>query len=97
MICPRTKGNCGCNCAADCMLAPVAVAVGPFNLFTSPPPPTLAEIERLVDAYGSARAVVALYGHSESALVAAKAALMAAIRLYGRDDGLLPHGSAGKT
>jgi len=56
------------------MLAPVAVAVGPFNLFTSPPPPTLAEIERLVDAYGVAG------GGAEN-----KAALMAAIRAYGRE------------
>ena len=59
------------------MLAPVAVAVGPFNLFTSPPPPTLADIERLVDALVDA----AIYSDVPDAQEA-RAALMTAIRLY---------------
>ena len=84
MICPRTKGNCGCNSAADCMLAPVAVAVGPFNLFTSPPPPTLAEIERLVDAYGHATAMFNRYGIEPDLkrMHQSRAALMAAIQRH---------------
>ena len=87
MICPRTKGNCGCNSAADCMLAPVSVAVGPFNLFTSPPPPTLAEIERLVESYGHATAVYNRYGIEPELkrMQITRAALMAAIRAYGRE------------
>ena len=88
MICPRTKGNCGCNSAADCMLAPVAVAVGPFNLFTSPPPPTLAEMMRLMIDLEDAAHDAAVYPNipqCAASLLQTRAALMAAIRAYGRE------------
>ena len=67
MICPQTNGNCLCANAASCVLAG---SVGFYDgvLATSPPPPTLAEIERLA-------------GDVSLAL----SALMAAIRLYGRE------------
>lgn len=56
--------------------------VGDFNLFTSPPPPTMAEIERLVDAYKDAmlnfeRDNCAHYRKKEEA---ARAVLLAAIQ-----------------
>ena len=44
--------------------------------------PTLAEIERLVDAYGNARATLLYDGYDYGTAQGTKAALMAAIRLY---------------
>ena len=68
MICPQTKAECAHNCSAWMISCKEAV---------KPPPPTLAEIERLVDALVDA----AIYSDVPDAQ-AARAALMAAIRLY---------------
>ena len=50
-----------------------------------PSPPTLADIERLVDEFGEATFDVTRGSESAEAKIAAKAALMAAIRAYGRE------------
>jgi hypothetical protein len=69
MICPQTKEYCDHYfCKTDgCIMVDEKV----------PPPPTLAEIERLVDALVDA----AIYSDVPDAQEA-RAALMAAIRLY---------------
>ena len=76
MICPQTKAKCKnlafCDMTGKCLEHEA-------DLLT-PPPPTLAEIERLVDALVDA----AIYSDVPDAQ-AARAALMAAIRLYGRE------------
>ena len=71
MICPQTKAEC--NLRTCGMLRWCAKT----SRDPSPPPPTLAEIERLVDALVDA----AIYSDVPDAQ-AARAALMAAIRLY---------------
>lgn len=88
MICPRTKGNCSCNSASDCILAPTPVERGDFNLFTSPPKPSLKYIERLVDKvelvcieYGAKGVLTPPAEQAHQAKInAARAALLAAIR-----------------
>lgn len=70
MICPRTGGVCKCSGQEICTLDIAFISLD------SPPPPTMAEIERLVDAYGVAG------GGAEN-----KAALMAAIEKYGAQNG----------
>lgn len=76
MICPQTKAECKnlafCDMTGKCLEHEA-------DLLT-PTPPTLAEIERLVDALVDA----AIYSDVPDAQ-AARAALMAAIRLYGRE------------
>ena len=66
MICPETKQECGIESCCH------------FGCYheSAPQKPTLAEIERLVDAYGVAG------GGAEN-----KAALMAAIEKYGAQNG----------
>ena len=78
MICPHDQSQCFLQrCEKGCADYPVA-----------PPPPTLAEIERLVDAFEFAVDDYRYY-YSRSSTRAeidkAKAALMAAIRAYGRE------------
>ena len=63
MICPQDGHHCGCHASEFCVIR-------------KPPKPTLAEIERLVDAYGVAH--FKTHGDVE----AARAALMAAIKQY---------------
>ena len=72
MICPQTKMECPyeSNCSVVCFRAPEVSTA-------SPPPPTLAEIERLMDELVDA----AIYSDVPDAQEA-RAALMAAIRLY---------------
>ena len=80
MICPQTKAECatiyGCS------------AMGCREEKINPPKPTLAEIERLVDAYAE-KATFTPYAHphdyknAKADEAAARAALMAAIRAYG--------------
>jgi len=76
MICPQTKAKCKnlafCDMTGKCLEHEA-------DLLT-PPPPTLAEIERLVDALVDA----AIYSDVPDAQEA-RAALMAAIRAYGRE------------
>lgn len=76
MICPQTKAKCKnlafCDMTGKCLEHEA-------DLLT-PPPPTLAEIERLVDALVDA----AIYSDVPDAQ-AARATLMAAIRAYGRE------------
>jgi hypothetical protein len=73
MICPQTKAECKnlafCDMTGKCLEHEA-------DLLT-PTPPTLAEIERLMDALVDA----AIYSDVPDAQEA-KAALMAAIRLY---------------
>ena len=80
MICPFGKECQAHRCSSFQCLKPKPKEVGDFNLFTSTPPPTLAEIERLVDALVDA----AIYSDVPDAQEA-RAALMAAIRAYGRE------------
>ena len=65
MICPQTKAGCDCPDRCQLVMPPQDAS------------PTLAEIERLVDALVDA----AIYSDVPDAQ-AARAALMAAIRLY---------------
>lgn len=72
MICPQTKQECS---AKYCVRRNICFDKSfRASAKRAPPPPTMAEIERLVDAYGVAG------GGAEN-----KAALMAAIRAYGRE------------
>ena len=71
MICQVTLDDCKNNCAGKCHF---------LTGQASPPPTTLAEIERLVDALVDA----AIYSDVPDAQEA-RAALMAAIRAYGRE------------
>ena len=76
MICPQTKAKCKnlafCDMSGKCLEHEA-------DLLT-PPPPILADIERLVDALVDA----AIYSDVPDAQEA-RAALMAAIRAYGRE------------
>ena len=78
MICPQTKAECAHNCSAWMISCKEAV---------KPPPPTLAEIERLVESYGHATAMYNRYGIEPELkrMQITRAALMAAIRAYGRE------------
>lgn len=94
MICPRTKGNCLCANAASCV---IAGSVGFYDgvLATTAPPPTLAEIERLAlsmrqssfdkgELVGAEADIDDVY-NAKVVDDTNYAALMAAIRLYGRE------------
>ena len=78
MICPQTKAKCKnlafCDMTGKCLEHEAD--------FLTPRPPTLAEIERLVDESGEATFDVTRGSESAEAKIAARAALMAAIRLY---------------
>ena len=92
MICPQTKQECGCQSLLTCTLSSRDPSRSCLDVVT--PPPTLAEIERLVDEVeicvlttyvarqqGTPEANI----ESKNAYLAARAALMAAIRAYGRE------------
>jgi len=92
MICPQTKAECqyGCDwlmmrqCSAP---PPVAGRTLAADCAPTRGHAMLADIERLVDAYGDSCDAVLLFEglkHTKDKLTA-KAALMAAIRLYGRE------------
>ena len=74
MICPQTKAECAHNCSAWMISCKEAV---------KPSLPTLAEIEGLAVAYGNA--CVNFFGSGHGSPDAHFAALMAAIRAYGRE------------
>ena len=86
MICPQTKAECKnlafCDMTGKCLEHEA-------DLLT-PTPPTLAEIERLVDEL-LGKATFTPYAHpyhyraAKDEEAAARAALMAAIRAYGRE------------
>ena len=78
MICQVTLDDCKNNCAGKCHF---------LTGQASPPPPTLAEIERLVESYGHATAMYNRYGIEPELkrMQITRAALMAAIRAYGRE------------
>ena len=91
MICPQTKAGCChlafCDITGKCIEQEVgtmdqvdAEVRRAISLAEPPPPPTLAEIERLMDALVDA----AIYSDVPDAQEA-RAALMAAIRAYGRE------------
>lgn len=82
MICPFGEECRTHLCSSFQCLKPKPKECSDFNLFTSPPPPTLAEIERLVDAYGDDCAGL---GCGDPVIDGSRAALMAAIRAYGRE------------
>ena len=50
MICPQTKAECPCTSVLCC----VRSTRDPSVSWIAPPKPTMAEFERLVDAYGEA-------------------------------------------
>jgi len=78
MICPQTKAKCKnlafCDMTGKCLEHEA-------DLLT-PPPPTLADIERLVDDLAQAGKDYAMDYCDSKKIDAAHAALMAAIRLY---------------
>lgn len=79
MICPQT--SVGCYNSPQCKSADSCV----IRICNPPPTPTMAEIERLVDAFGNAS--LALFGPAPRVATIdraeARAALLAAIRKYG--------------
>lgn len=82
MICPQTKAECKnlafCDMTGKCLEHEA-------DLLT-PTPPTLAEIERLVNTFEQQTINCYMHGlgnHAE--WKAARATLMAAIRAYGRE------------
>lgn len=101
MICPQTKAECGhlafCDITGKCMEQEVgtmdqvdAEVRRAISRAEPPPPPTLAEIERLKDELLE-KAAFTPYAHphhykaAKEAEAKADAALMAAIRAYGRE------------
>ena len=76
MICPQTKAECAHNCSAWMISCKEAV---------KPPPPTLAEMMRLMIDLEDAAHDAAVYPNipqCAASLLQTRAALMAAIRLY---------------
>lgn len=83
MICPQTKRVC--TAPTDCAASGCAVLK---NATEPSPPPTLADIERLVHEHETKAISYYKYGANadEANLRQSRAALMAAIRLYGREE-----------